>query len=706
VTSALDAFLHPAGIAIVGATDDRYYPRSLIRNLLAAGFPADAVYPVHPRHETVGGLRCYSDLAAIGRPVDLVVVITRGDTVADIVTQAGRIGARGALVLADGFAEQGEAGRKLQEELSDAAEKAGVVVLGPNTLGFLAPPEGVGAWAAGELPRPLKPGSVGVVFQSSGMLNLFLTLSLQRRLGIRAAFSTGNELTVDVADLVEYFARDDKTRVIAMVLETTTRPRRLIAALELARSVGKPVVMLKLGASERAQRNAIAHTGRMASSATAWEAMLRRLGVVLVHDHDELVEAAALFDAAPPADRSGVGRGPAGAALVTISGGDCSLLSDLAERVGLPLADLAPETAAVLAEVMEKPDLLGNPLDCENLHQTDQKAFLEAVRSLCRDPNVDIVGFRLNLPENPTTRLEALYREVTAVARECGVVPVVLSRASEPFGEAWFEFFAELGVPFLPAYRPALTVMAQWCAARSQPADAPGVALEGVPELVSAPEDGTVASWAYTQDLLARAGIAYAPCALVTTEQEARDAAARLPYPLVAKLISPDAPHKSDLGGVIVGLDSEAEVVEAFTRIQGIAREHGLELEGVELQAMVTGGFEMILGIKVDPVVGPLLLVGVGGVLAEVTHDVVLDVAAIDQRSAEQLIGRLASAPLLSGYRGRDRLDVPALAAMVVRLAQFSTGAAGEILELDFNPVLVLPEGRGAVAVDALAVLR
>jgi hypothetical protein len=174
----------------------------------------------------------------------------------------------------------------------------------------------------------------------------------------------------------------------------------------------------------------------------------------------------------------------------------------------------------------------------------------------------------------------------------------------------------------------------------------------------------------------------------------------------VAKLISPDAPHKSDLGGVIVGLDSEAEVVEAFTRIQGIAREHGLELEGVELQAMVTGGFEMILGIKVDPVVGPLLLVGVGGVLAEVTHDVVLDVAAIDQRSAEQLIGRLASAPLLSGYRGRDRLDVPALAAMVVRLAQFSTGAAGEILELDFNPVLVLPEGRGAVAVDALAVLR
>ena len=153
-----------------------------------------------------------------------------------------------------------------------------------------------------------------------------------------------------------------------MVLETTTRPRRLIEALALAKSVGKPVVMLKLGASERAQRNAIAHTGRMASSATAWEAMLRRLDVVLVHDHDELVEAAALFDAAPPPDRSGTGAGPAGAALVTISGGDCSLLSDLAERVGLPLADLAPGTVSALAEVMEKPDLLGNPLDCENLH--------------------------------------------------------------------------------------------------------------------------------------------------------------------------------------------------------------------------------------------------------------------------------------------------------------------------------------------------
>ena len=705
MTSALDAFLRPAGIAIVGATDDRYYPRSLIRNLLAAGFPTDAVYPVHPRHDSVGGLRCYPDLSAIERPVDLVVVITRGDTVADSVAQAGRIGARAALVLADGFAEQGEAGRKLQEELAVVAEKAGVVVLGPNTLGFLAPPEGVGAWAAGELTRPLRPGSVGVVFQSSGMLNLFLTLSLQRRLGVRAAFSTGNELTIDVADLVEYFARDDTTRVIAMVLETTMRPRRLIAALELAKSMGKPVVMLKLGASERGQRNAIAHTGRMASSATAWEAMLRRLGVVLVHDHDELVEAAALFVAAPPPDRSGEERGQGGAALVTISGGDCSLLSDLAERVGLPLADLAPGTAAALAEVMEKPDLLGNPLDCENLHQTDPEAFVRAVGTLCRDPKVDIVGFRLNLPENPTARLKGLYRDVAGTAREAGVVPVILSRASEPIGEEWFEFFSELELPFLPAYRPALTVMGRWCSARSQPAGTPDVALEAVPELVSVPEEGAVASWRDTQALIERAGITYAPCALVTTEQQAREAAARLPFPLVAKLISLLAPHKSDIGGVITGLDSEDAAVEAFARIQRIADEHELPLEGVELQAMISGGFEMILGIKVDPVMGPLLMVGVGGVLAEVTHDIVLDVPSLDQQSAEQLIGRLASAPLLHGYRGRDRLDVPALAAMVVSLAEFSSRAAGEIVELDFNPVLVLREGEGAVAVDALAVL-
>jgi acyl-CoA synthetase (NDP forming) len=705
VTSALDAFFRPAGIAIVGATDDRYYPKSLIRNLLAAGFPAEQVYPVHPRHETVGGLRCYPELAAIGRPVDLVVVITRGDTVAGIVAQAGRIGARAALVLADGFAEQGEAGRKLQDELSAAAEEAGVVVLGPNTLGFLAPPEGIGAWAAGELSRPLTPGSVGVVFQSSGMLNLFLSLSLQRTLGIRAAFSTGNELTVDVADLVEYFARDDRTRVIAMVLETTTRPRRLIEALELAKSVGKPVVMLKLGASERAQRNAIAHTGRMASSATAWEAMLRRLDVVLVHDHDELVEAAALFDAAPPPDRSGQDA-PVGAALVTISGGDCSLLSDLAERVGLPLADLAPGTVTALADVMEKPDLLGNPLDCENLHQTDPQAFLDAVRTLCRDARVGIVGFRLNLPDTLSPRLKDLYRNATEVAREEGVVPVVLSRASEPFGEEWFGFFAELGLPFLPAYRPALTVMARWCAARSQAVAIPGPVLEAVPDVVAVPADGAVASWTDTQELLQRAGIDYAPCALVTTEEQARKAAGRLPFPLVAKLISPLAPHKSDIGGVVVGLQDEQAVVEAFTRLQRIAAEHDLPLEGVELQAMVSGGFEMILGLKVDPVVGPLLLVGVGGVLAEVTHDVVLDVPALDQAAAEALVRRLASAPLLEGYRGRDRLDVPAFAAMVVRLADYAARNSDEVLELDFNPVLVLPEGQGAVAVDALAVLR
>jgi hypothetical protein len=192
----------------------------------------------------------------------------------------------------------------------------------------------------------------------------------------------------------------------------------------------------------------------------------------------------------------------------------------------------------------------------------------------------------------------------------------------------------------------------------------------------------------------------------VTTEQEAAEAAGRLPYPLVAKLISPQAPHKSDLGGVITGLTDAEQVVEAFRRIQAIATEHDLALEGVELQAMVSGGFEMILGLKVDPVVGPLLLVGVGGVLAEVTHDVVVDVPALDQQSAERLIRRLASSALFDGYRGRDRLDVPALAAMAVSLADHAARSAGELVEVDFNPVLVLPEGQGAVAVDALAVTR
>jgi acyl-CoA synthetase (NDP forming) len=426
--------------------------------------------------------------------------------------------------------------------------------------------------------------------------------------------------------------------------------------------------------------------------------------VVLVNDHDELIEAAALFDAAPPPDLSGEQRA-AGAALVTISGGDASLLADLAERVGLPLGDLAPDTVAQLADVLEKPGLLGNPLDCENLHQTDYEAFLRAVGILCRDSSVDLVGFRLNLPENPTDRLKKLYRDATTVARECGVQPVVLSRASEPLSAEWFSVFSELGVPFLPVFRPALTVMSRWCA-RSHRVAGPEVALESVPDHVSAGPAGTVASWQQTQELLRRAGIPYAPCALVTSEDQAVDAARRLPYPLVAKLISPDAPHKSDLGGVITGLSDEADVADAFRQLHHIAEQNELRLEGVELQAMVSGGFEVILGLKVDPVVGPLLLVGAGGVLAEVTHDVVLDVPSLDQKSAEQLIRRLASAPLFAGYRGRERLDLPALAAILVKLAEFSSQEAGGILELDFNPVLVLPEGRGAVAVDALAVLR
>ncbi len=692
---SLRDFFAPNGVAIVGASDARHYPQSILENLLRMGYPKERIFPINPRYEHVGGLACYPSLEALPDPVSLAVFTTRRGTIIPLLEEAAQRGVNAAVVLADGYAEEGPEGRRRQEELGRTAESLGIALLGPNTLGYLAPGSGIGVWAAGTLPRPLRRGGVALAFQSSGTLNLMFSLACHRHIGVRAGVSVGNEAVLDIADVLQHFAMDPEVTVIAAFLETTERPQRLATALALARRQGKPVVMLKVGRSDRARRNALAHTGRLASAAGAWDALLDQLGVIQVCDLDELVETAVMFS-----HRDGISEA-GGVGLCTISGGDCSLLSDLAEELSVPVPDVTDATRDVLVRALRKPTLLGNPLDCENLRREDPARFQECIAAFCRDPRLRVVAFRMNLEEEPNDSLRALYRSLIDCAKAASKNAVVLSRAAESLSSAWFQFFEDHGVAFLPSYRTALSSIGHlltWASSRGRREWLPAA----VPATVSSPGDaGRACSWRETQEWLRRASIPYVRSYLARTPEESGGAAHALGMPVVAKLVGPSLAHKSDAGVVRLGLATEAEVIDAcramLENLNGEARE---TVEGFEIQQLIPDGVEMLLGMTRDAAVGPVLLIGMGGVFAETLRDVVLAVPPVSAADALTLIGRLRGAPLLHGVRGGAPVAVSALAELVAAFSQAVVRSDDRIAEIDLNPVLVRRDGISVV--DAL----
>lgn len=688
----LEALFSPDGIALVGASEERHYPRSILKNLLGVGYPAERIFPVNPRYGDILGLPCFPSLEELPERVSLVVVATQRDTVPAMLRDAARAGARAAVVLADGFAEQGAAGRARQAEVAAICAEHGLSLLGPNTLGFIAPARGVGVWAGGELPSRLGSGRLAIVSQSSGTLNLLLAQAGHRHLGLSAAVSVGNEAVLDAADFIAYLAADGDTRVIACFLETTARPAGLVRALEAARSAGKPVVMLKIGRSERARRNAIAHTGHLATSGAAWEALLQRLGAVLVDDLDELLETSALFVHRRPAS----GRGGLGVA--TISGGDCGLISDICERLGVPLPDVGPATRAELVRALEKDSLLGNPLDCENLRREDRARFDAAIAAFCREEGFDLVAFRMNLDPQPTGSLRDLYRSLLGSAATADRMAVVLSRSAEPLGSAWFEFFESLDVAFLPTYRSSLASIGHFL--RGTAAAGSTASLAVPEETEEAEQAARTLDWQETQAWLDAAAIPHVDSRFAPGPEGAAVAAGELGFPVVLKAVASKLAHKSEAGGVRLDLGSAEEVVVAAQAMA--AANPGLD--GLEVQAMAGSGVEVILGMTRDPAVGPVLLVGMGGVLAELSSDVRLAVPPLTKDESLRLVDSLRGAPLLRGYRGGAALDVEFLAGLVAGFSRFVVEGGEDLLEVDLNPIIVLPEG--AVAVDALVRVR
>ncbi len=702
----LTALLKPRNIALIGASERAPHAAALMRNLFRFGFPKDRIYPVNPRYEQLFDLPCYPSVGAVPGEVDLAVVAIPRDRTVQVMEECAAKGVHAALTVATGFGEFDETGRGYQAELARIVRESGMALAGPNTLGYLALESGAALWSS-PLPELLTIGPVSAVFSSAGLLNLFLNTAADRCLGFRYAIAPGNQVGAGFTDYLRAAVDDDGTRVIVAVIESMSRPEEMAGLLDLARERGKVVVALRLGRSQKGGRAVASHSGNMATSGAVWDGLFRQKGVIPVDNLDQMLEVTALAVGTPEPYRlprtGGVG-------IVTISGGDCSFLADICERNDVDLPEPSGATYEALRSHFDKEGFNGNPLDIEELHWADRPGYLECLETFMRDDNFAVVCCRLNLPKSPSDRLTQLYRESAAALRRGGKPFLFLSRASEQLDRAWFEFFAELNVPLLLEYEKSLCAVRDVLALSRRSMDGypgeagPSLADPAETEALRALLAGGDASHSVVRRMLRAYGIPMAPERLTGSRERAMEAAGEMGFPVALKVESADLPHKTEVGGVRLNLASAEEVAQAYDRLlEEVGKKASdARIDGVLVQKMVQGVAEVIIGTSRTPDLGICLVFGLGGIYTEVLRDVSFRLPPLGPADAHDMIREIRTYPLLTGVRGLPKADVAALAEAIVALSRLALDFRDEVDEMELNPLMVLPEGQGVLAVDTL----
>jgi acetyltransferase len=688
--------LESRSVAIVGDSPGEGRGGWIHEALLGGGFDG-AVYPVNPKYDNIRGRRAYRSLLDLPDRVDFVAVAVGAAHAVGVVEQAGQIGAKAVLCIAAGFAEAGVDGRRAQDELAAAARRHGIALCGPNCYGianlhahFLA--------YGGPLAAPMTAGPVALLFQSGALTHSVTDPLVQRGVGFSFIVTSGNEAVVELADYIDVVADDPNTSVIACFVEGFKHPARFESAARKAAANGKRIVVLKVGRTELGRRAALAHTGSVAGEDRVYDALFEQLGVVRVDDLDELIETATLLSRVRRIDGRNIG-------IVTISGGGSGVISDLAEDVALPLRPFTATTEDRLRAELPVFAHPNNPLDVTGAVGERPELMRAALEALARDEEVGAVVLALNSPTATDEISRALHRSmVTSLAAVAGPqdVPFVLLSMTSGALDLELRMIAEAaGVPFLCGLREGLAAIARTANGRlGAPADA-GTPPDGVRGLMRPPFGETAA-----KTVLELIGLHVPRAATVSTPEEAAREAEAIGFPVVLKIDSPDVPHKTEAGAVVVDVRDRAGAEAAFAQIVANARAYapGAEIETVSVQEHVPDGVDFLIGVTAAEGLGPAVVLSVGGVFVEALDDAAVAMAPLTEAGADRMIDSLRGSRLLDGYRGRPRADRDALRDALVRLSKLAWWLRDDIVEIDVNPLRVLAEGEGAVVLDALFV--
>jgi acetyl coenzyme A synthetase (ADP forming)-like protein len=688
---SVERILRPRSIAVIGASRERgTIGHEIFRNLLNGGFNGP-VYPVHPTAPHVASVPAYSSVNAIPNPVDLAVVVVPAEHVLAVIEECGAKGVRGLVVISAGFAETGGAGAVAQKELVAAARGAGMRLVGPNCMGVINTAAGIGMNAT-FAPTPPIPGRLGFLSQSGGLGIAVLEEADRRRLGLSSFVSVGNKADVSGNDLLRYWQTDDGTDVILLYLESFGNPRQFArVARQVSRT--KPIVAVKAGRTVAGSRAASSHTAALASPDVAVDALFAQTGVIRVDTLQELFEVAQVLSDQPlPAGRR-VG-------IVTNSGGPGILAADACEANGLVVPELAAATQAALREFLSGAAGVRNPVDL--VASGSASDYERTIRLLVADENVDAVVVVFTPPL--VTEPDDVASAVAAVA--AGATKPIIANfvSSQTAPEALTT--STCRVPCFAFPESAVRALARAAAYRSwrdRPAgrrpelsDVEPTAAKAAVQaaLASSPEGGWLEPPGVA-DLLGAYRIALSPGRVADSPEEAVEAAADVGYPVVLKVTGPDLIHKSDVGGVRVGLRTPEEVLRAFRDMRSTI---GERMDGVMVQPMAAPGVETLVGLIHDQSFGPLVVFGSGGTSVELFEDRSLRVLPLTDLDAAELVRSLRSSPLLFGYRGAPPVAVTALEDLLLRVGRLAEDIP-EIAEMDLNPVIVSPSG--VVAVDA-----
>jgi len=670
---SLERLFYPRGVAVVGSMSPGKLGCELVKQMLAGGYAGD-LFAVNPKAEGFGGVPGCASVAGIGRPVDLAVIVSPPATVAGVLGDCGAAGVPAALVITSGFSEVGN--RTGEAEILAAARKFNIRMVGPNCAGIAN--TSCGLYPTLELRPPA--GNVALVSQSGALGGAVLARAQELGLGISKFVSYGNGADLTQVDFLRYLAGDAETSVVALYIESVRSGREFMDALE-ACCRAKPVVVIKAGRTSVGKRATASHTGSMAGSDAVYDAAIRQSGAIRVRSVDDLIDQCIAFSSLPPA------RGRR-MLIVTNSGGPGVLAADQAEEAGLEVGEPSQAAQERLREFLPAHCSLKNPIDLT----------VEGTREGFRRTFETLLGeYDLGLAMNVSTP----YLDTLSLAQ--GIVegsagsgkPVTANFLPTQLAGEGVERLKAGGIPnFLSGERAvnALAAMARYSAFQADAHHRPGRkpwAAESSEEPRGLPGSGQMLE-PEAMAWLRENGIPVPPFRHVSSPEEAAAACREVGFPAVMKVVSPQILHKSDVGGVVVGIGDEAAALEAFAAMRRAAQ--GKEFCGAVVYPQLSGGQEVLVGLSHDPQFGPVVAFGLGGVYTEIWKDVALRVAPVDRDTAREMIAEIRSARLLQGARGRKPADLEALADLLVRFSGLPFRYP-EIGEIDLNPVFVFPEG-------------
>jgi acetyl coenzyme A synthetase (ADP forming)-like protein len=694
---SLRPILNPGSVAVVGASRQAgTIGAALLSNLKRCGFKGP-VYPINPKATEIDGLPAFPSVSAVGAPVDMALIAVPASLVEDAIHDCARAGVRGVVIITSGFGEISKEGREAERRLRDLCRASGMRMVGPNCMGVLNTDPEISMNGIFVPPWP-PAGNIGMLSQSGALGYVILDRIEELNIGLSTFVSVGNKVDVSGNDLLAYWSEDPRTEVIVLYLESFGNPRKFArVAPEVARR--KPVVAVKAGRSAAGTRAASSHSASLASLDVAVDALFEQAGVIRTATLEELMDVAVLLSTqpVPPGPRVGV---------ISNGGGPGILLADACEARGLKLPELDPGTVHSLRQVLPSMAGLANPVDM--IASATAEHYSAAIECVGRDPNIDslIVIYLPPQLHDPEEVAAAICEAAGKVPLDKPVLTVFMSSRGAP------QRLSSGPRGRLPSYSfPENAAIALAAAERySRWRDRPEgrclslepfaqAAVRAVIDRVVTRDDKP--AWLGPRDLatvLRAAGVAFAPTEEVSVGH-APAASERMGYPLVLKIQAPGVLHKSDVGGVVLGLNSPQEVAEATSRLCRKMKAIGISLERVLLQREIEGGIEALVGVTTDPTFGPLLVCGLGGVLVELIKDVSFRLTPVTDVDAVEMVSRLRSARLLEGYRGSPPGDHDALIDVILRVSAL-VELVPELRELDLNPVKVLPPGQGAVVVD------